>query len=146
MLLFEGIISGLTAGILMGLISHAGFRAGIFKSSLFIIDGTFIQYILRLKSGEGKAVLPGIPVHLLTSVSFGIGYAVLISFFKLNPLNILLIALYTFILWLSMLLIALPVAGQGFLGKKLGPLTWLEQMVLHVVFGIGLWWTLYLFL
>lgn len=24
--------------------------------------------------------------------------------------------------------------------------TWLEQMVLHVVFGIGLWWTLYLFL
>jgi hypothetical protein len=144
--LFEGVVSGLAAGILMGLISHAGFKAGIFKSSLFIIDGTFIQHILRLKSEEKKAVLLGIPVHLLTSVSFGIGYAVLISLFKLDLLNGWLIALYTFMLWLSMLFMALPAAGQGFLGSRLGPITWLEQMVLHVIFGIGLWGMLYLIL
>jgi len=144
MLLFEGIVSGLAAGILMGLISHAGFKAGIFKSSLFIIDGTFIQHILRLKREAKKAMLLGIPVHLLTSVSFGIGYVILISLFKLDLLNRWLIALYIFMLWLSMLFVALPTAGQGLLGRKLGSLTWLEQMVLHVVFGIGLWGIFYL--
>jgi hypothetical protein len=54
-----------------------------------------------------------------------------------------LIAFYVFLLWLSMLFVALPIAGQGFLGIKLGPVTWIEQMVLHVVFGIGLWGALY---
>ncbi len=42
-----------------------------------------------------------------------------------------------------MLFMALPVAGQGLLGKNLGALTWLEQIALHIVFGIGLWSALY---
>jgi hypothetical protein len=144
MLLFEGIVSGLSAGILMGLISHAGFKAGIFKSSLFIIDGSFVQHLMRLERNAKKAVLLGIPVHLFTSVSFGIGYVILISLFKLDFLNRWLIALYVFMLWLSMLFVALPTAGQGLFGRKLGSLTWLEQMVLHVIFGIGLWGIIYL--
>jgi hypothetical protein len=142
--LFEGILSGLVAGILMGLISHAGFKAGIFNSSLFIIDGAFAQHLMRLRRNAKKAVLLGIPVHLLTSVSFGIGYVILISLFKLDLLNRWLIALYVFMLWLSMLFVALPTAGQGVFGRKLGSLTWLEQMILHVIFGIGLWGVIYL--
>ena len=144
MLFLEGIVSGLVAGTLMGLISHAGFKLGIFKSSLFIIDGTFVQRILRLKHQAKQAVVLGIPVHLATSMSFGIGYVMPVTIFSLNLLNAWLIMFYTFILWLSMLFVALPTAGQGFLGKKLGPLTWLEQMILHIVFGIGLWGALYL--
>jgi hypothetical protein len=142
--LFDGVAAGLAAGILMGLISHTGFKSGIFKSSLFIIDGTFVQYILRQKREAKKAVLLGIPVHLLTSVSFGIGYVVPITIIKLDLLNAQLIALYVFMLWISMLFIALPTAGQGLLGRNLGSLTWLEQIVLHIIFGIGLWGTLYL--
>ena len=141
--LFKGIVAGLVAGMLMGLISHACFKAGIFRSSLFIIDGTFVQNILRLERNEHKAVLIGIPVHLLTSISFGIGYAMPVSILKLNLLNGWLIAFYTFLLWLSMLFIALPTAGQGVLGKKLGTSTWLEQTVLHVIFGFGLWGALH---
>lgn len=141
--LFEGIVSGLTAGILMGLISHAGFTAGIFKSSILIIDGSFVQHKLRLKHEANKAVLLGIPVHLLTSISFGIGYVVPVSLLKLDLLNGYFIALYCFMLWLSMLFVALPIAGQGFLGRRLGPVIWIEQMLLHVVFGIGLWGVLY---
>jgi hypothetical protein len=146
MLLFEGVLSGLAAGILMGLISHAGFKAGIFKSSIFIVDGMFVLQRAGLQYNENKAVLFGIPVHLLTSVSFGLAYAVLTGIMKLEAINTLLIALYVFMLWLSMLFVALPVAGQGFLGRRLGAQTWLEQMVLHVVFGIGLWGTLYFLL
>lgn len=144
MLLFEGVVSGLVAGTLMGLISHAGFKLGIFKSSLFIIDGTFVQRILRLKHEAKQAVVLGIPVHLATSMSFGIGYVIPGAIFKLDLLNAWLIVFYTFILWLSMLFVALPTAGQGFIGRKLDSLTWLEQMVLHFVFGFGLWGFLFL--
>jgi hypothetical protein len=143
MFVLEGLVAGLKAGILMGLTSHAGFKVGIFKSSILIIDGTFVQHILNLKYDKKSAVLYGIPVHLFTSVSFGVTYALLISILKLNPMNGWLIALYVFLLWLSMLFVALPTAGQGFFGKSLGPLTWLEQLVLHIIFGIGLWGTLY---
>jgi hypothetical protein len=144
--LFDGVAAGLAAGILMGLISHAGFRSGIFKSSLFVIDGTFVQHILRQEREVKKAVLLGIPVHLFTSVSFGIGYVVPATILKLDLFNAQLIALYVFILWLSMLFVALPIAGQGILGRRLSSLIWLEQLVLHVVFGIGLWITLYVLL
>jgi hypothetical protein len=142
--LFEGAVSGIAAGILMGLISHTGFKAGIFKSSIFIIDGMFVLQRAGFKYKENKAALFGIPVHLFTSVSFGLAYAVLIGILKLELADGWLIALYVFMLWLSMLFVALPTAGQGFLGKRLGPFTWLEQLALHIVFGIGLWVTLYL--
>jgi hypothetical protein len=142
--LFEGVVSGLAAGILMGLISHAGFKAGIFKSSILIIDGMFVLQRAGFKYKGNKVILLGIPVHLFTSVSFGLTYAMLIGIMKLQLLNRLLIAIYIFMLWLSMLFVALPIAGQGFIGKRLGPFTWLEQFVLHIVFGIGLWASLYL--
>ena len=46
--------------------------------------------------------------------------------------------------WLvaAMLAVALPVAGQGFMGKKIRSSVWLEQLVLHVIFGFSLWWAL----
>jgi hypothetical protein len=143
--LFDGVVSGLAAGILMGLISHIGFKSGIFRSSIFIIDGTYVQKILRLKQEADKALLLGVPVHLFTSMSFGIGYVVPVSLFKLDLLNGWLTAFYVFILWLSMLFVALPTAGQGVWGRKLGSVTWIEQMALHMVFGVGLWGVLYLF-
>jgi hypothetical protein len=115
----------------------------IFRSSLFIIDGTFVQNILRLERNEHKAVLIGIPVHLFTSLSFGLGYVTPGSILKLDLLNGWLIAFYTLLLWLSMLFVALPTAGHGLLGKKLGTSTWLDQMVLHIIFGFGLWGVLY---
>ena len=141
--LFEGVVSGLTAGILMGMISHTGFKAGIFKSSIFIIDGMFVQQKAGLKYNEQQAILFGVPVHLFTSITFGLVYAVLISIMKLELLNGWLIALYVCLLWFSMLFIALPTAGHGFLGRRLGSFAWLEQLVLHVIFGIGLWCMLY---
>ena len=144
--LFEGPISGLAAGILMGLISHAGFKAGIFKSSIFIIDGMFVLQRSGLKYNGNKAALFGIPVHLFTSASFGLAYAVIVSILKVKPINGWLIALYVLMLWVSMLFVALPIAGQGSLGRRLGPVTWLEQLALHIVYGIGLWGALYFFL
>jgi hypothetical protein len=49
----------------------------------------------------------------------------------------LAVTVYVFILWLAMLAVALPIAGQGFMGKKIRSSVWLEQLVLHVIFGFS---------
>jgi hypothetical protein len=41
-----------------------------------------------------------------------------------------------------MLFVALPIAGQGSFGKKVGNSVWLEQLFLHAVFGVAFWWAL----
>jgi uncharacterized membrane protein YagU involved in acid resistance len=117
---------------------------GIFKSSILVIDGMFVQQRAGFNYGKQHVLLFGVPVHLFTSISFGLAYAVLIGILKLELVDGWQIALYVFMLWLSMLFVALPIAGEGSLGKRLGPFTWLEQLALHIVFGIGLWATLYL--
>jgi hypothetical protein len=76
-LLYHGFLSGLVAGIAMGLISHAACGIGIFKSSLFMIDGSFVLKSLRMQYSEVRSVVLGIPVHLLTSISFGLAYGLL---------------------------------------------------------------------
>ncbi len=143
-ILFDGVLSGLAAGTVMGLISHAAFRLGIFKSSLFIIDGSFTLKSLGMKHGETRSVVLGMPVHLFTSISFGLGYAILAEILGIEPANVWMISMYVFLLWLSMLFVALPVSGSGILGKRLGATTWFEQLILHAVFGIVLWYALHL--
>jgi len=44
-----------------------------------------------------------------------------------------------------MIFFALPVAGQGLLGKRAAASAWYEQLVLHAVFGTLLWAGLGLF-
>lgn len=141
-LLYEGLMSGLAAGILMGLISHIGFRVAAFKSSLLIIDGSFALRKLRLQDDEKRSALLGIPVHLVTSISFGLSYAVLVRVLNMEPTSVWVVTGYVFMLWLAMLFIALPIAGHGPFGRKLGPTTWFEQLLLHIIFGIVLWYTL----
>ena len=136
-----GIKAGVAAAVLMGIVSEVGYRIGLFKSSLFLVDGSFF---LRLTGkGEGKGqYLAGIPIHLFTGAVFGAIYMVGTGLFGLNPLSPALVSLYFFLLWLSMLLIALPVAGQGIMGRKASPRTWFEQLLLHIVFGVGYYYSL----
>ncbi len=128
----------------MGLISHTGFRVGAFKSSLLIIDGSFAIKMLGMHYDEPRAVRFGIPIHLATSVSFGIAYTVLTTLLKVEPTYYWSVVVFIFMLWISMLFLALPIAGHGLLGRRLSPDTWFEQLILHVIFGIVLWGTLHL--
>jgi hypothetical protein len=139
--LISGIMAGIAAAILMGIASEIGYRMGLFKSSLFLIDGSFFLRFTGKKTGEGQ-YLAGIPIHLLTGAVFGAIYVAVTDFFGLNPLQPGLVGLYFFLLWLSMLFIALPIAGQGMLGRKASPRTWLEQLFLHVIFGVGYYYSL----
>ena len=142
MLVFQGIISGLFGGILMGVVSEAFYRFGFFKSSIFIIDGSFVKRFMKRRDDKINTYLFGIPAHLMTSISFGLIYMVATYILKLDPHSILILWSYVTVLWISMLFVALPVAGQGFLGKKGGKFAWIEQLVLHIVYGIGLWFSL----
>jgi len=84
----------------------------------------------------------GIPIHLVTSALFGAVYFGIIEGLELNSQSAQVIAPYVFCLYLAMLLIALPVAGQGMLGRRISRSAWAEQLIFHVVFGIGFWWAL----
>ncbi len=135
--IFQGVFAGFMAGVLMGLASEILYRLKIFKSSLLLVDGMFFVRSLKIKSSDAALYSAGMPIHLITSSIFGGIYIILSAIFKINALSPYAVSFYFFIMWLSMLFIALPVAGQGVFGKKLHNLTWLEQLILHVIFGLA---------
>jgi hypothetical protein len=133
--LSQGIVAGVLAGIVMGIACEAAYGLRVFRSSLFQIDGRFV---LKSPSGHGpmaKVYGVGIVVHLVTSGVFGGAYVFLVDFLGIEGLSVRVMAAYFILLWLSMLFVALPVAGHGLLGRKTNPAAWWEQLVLHVVFG-----------
>ncbi len=134
-LLVNGFIAGLIAGFVMGLCSEIGFRLGLFRASLARIDGTFAGNIMGHRLGFAQLYVIGAVMHLITSAVFGAIFGLLVFVLGVRA-DLPLLACYVFLLWLSMLCTALPIAGQGFMGKRLGPYTWLEQLVLHIIYGI----------
>ncbi len=129
-----GFLAGMAAGLIMGIASDLAFRARSFRSSLFVIDGSFFIRTTGIKGGTKLVYLAGISIHLFTSGFFGAVYAIASSVLGLPASSILPVAVYVFLLWLSMLFIALPVSGQGFLGRRSGGSAWLEQLILHILF------------
>ena len=142
MWLAEGVAAGVIAGAFMVIVSEVGYRWGVFKSSLIIIDGSFALSRLKMKDNEVAIYALGVPVHLVTSAVFGLVYSLFPRFLDFNAREIYALAPYVFFLWLAMLFAALPIAGQGILGKKSGRFAWLEQLIIHAVFGVGFWWAL----
>ena len=142
MWLAEGVAAGVIAGVFMVVVSEVGHRLGVFKSSLIVIDGSFAISRLKVKDNKLAIYALGIPVHLVTSAVFGLVYSLFPRFLDFDAKEIYALAPYVFFLWLAMLLTALPIAGQGILGRKSGRFTWLEQLVIHAVFGVGFWWAL----
>ena len=140
--LLTGAVAGVLAGAIMGILSQLGYRAGYVKSHLIAIDGAFVLRTLRRGTGPRAVYVAGVLTHLVTSAVFGAAYLGIASVAGVNPRQALPVALYTSALWLAMLVVALPVAGQGFLGRRLRSPVWLEQLVLHVIFGTGLWWAI----
>jgi len=44
---FEGIMAGLIAGILMGIANEIGYRLGLLRSNLVIVDGSFALRLMN---------------------------------------------------------------------------------------------------
>ena len=136
--IIAGFLAGAAAGIIMGVISHILFKMHVFKSSLIVVDGSFLFRVIGRKASSGIVATAGLVVHLVTSAVFGALYFVATGILGIDPTDAAwsfpLIVLYVAILWLSMLFIALPIAGQGVLGRRSGRYAWLEQLLLHAVF------------
>jgi len=134
-----GFVSGAAAGVVMGLLSDLFFRLRIFRSSLVVIDGSFLFRTLKLRVGTQLIYGAGLFIHLMTSGVFGAIYVLAGSLLGLNAMTIgsfTAVSLYVALLWLSMLFIALPVAGEGLFGSRSGSFTWLEQLILHAIFSL----------
>lgn len=137
-LLTIGFVCGAVSGIAMGLLSDVLFRLKIFRSSLLVIDGSFFFRTLKMGGTPQLVYGAGLIIHLITSGVFGALYilaGMLLGLSAVTVGSLMAISVYIALLWLSMLFVALPVAGEGFLGRKSGSFTWLEQLILHVVFA-----------
>jgi hypothetical protein len=146
--LLTGLLAGALSGALMGLFSHILFRVGLFHSSLIIIDGSFFFRVLKRQPSSAIISGAGLGIHLLTSALFGGFYMAGAAFLGLDPVvvrSFIPISIYTGFLWLSMLFMALPIAGQGVLGRKSSPYSWLEQLILHGIFAVTYYLSLGLF-
>jgi hypothetical protein len=142
MILVPYLLAGLVGGVLMGFVSEIGYRLKLFQMGLITTDGAFAAKMFGLKTAPKIIYSLGIPIHLATGVAFGLGYGILCLVFALEPQVLSTLVIYTFFLWLCMLLIALPIAGQGFMGHKAGRRVWWEQFLVHLLFGAGFWWAL----
>ena len=145
MWIMSGILAGLIAGICMGIATELGYRLNLIKANLIYIDGSFAARILKIKQTTPVKYVLGILFHCFMGAFFGLFYTALAFYFRFDPRMIPLLASYVALLWIVMLFFAMPVAGQGFMGKIGGSLVWLEQLAVHIVFGIALWWALGLF-
>lgn len=139
MTVFEFILAAVIAGIAMAALTELGYRLGMIKANLLLIDGEFALKMAGAGAGQPLVYVVGVVVHLVTSAVFGAAYCVITRLLNVDPVNVAVIAAYVFLLWLSMLFFALPVAGQGLLGRRAAASAWYEQLVLHVVFGGVLW-------
>jgi len=142
MWLVEGLVAGLIAGILMGIATVIGDRLGLLKANLVIVDGSFALRLMNRSENNVAIYSLGIVIHLVSSAVFGVIYVILAKLFGFDTRLMLVIIVYVFVLWIAMLLVALPVAGQGIMGKKISGVVWVEQLVLHTIFGLGFWWAL----
>jgi hypothetical protein len=141
----NGILAGLIAGICMGIATELGYRLNLIKANLIHIDGSFAARLLKIKPTMIIKYVLGILFHCFMGAFFGLFYAALAFYFQFDLRMILFLAPYVILLWLIMLFFAMPVAGQGFMGRKGGRQVWLEQLAVHIVFGIALWWAIGLF-
>lgn len=138
--IITGFLSGAAAGIIMGIVSHVLHKFRIFTSSLIVVDGSFFFRTLGIQARPGMVAVTGLVIHLVTSGVFGAIYFIATAVIGIAPQeaasSYLLIGLYIGILWLSMLFIALPIAGEGILGRRSGRHSWFEQLMLHIIFFI----------
>ena len=138
----EIVASAVIAGAFMALAAELARALGISSSSLILTDGEFAVRMIGRSSLRVLSYVAGTTIHLGTSAVFGAIYYGIVCGLDLTPYSVKVIAPYVFALWLAMLFTALPVAGQGILGRKAGRLAWLEQMALHAIFGVSFWWAL----
>ena len=142
MWIINGILAGLIAGIIMGCVSQFGYGLGILKSHLIVVDGEFALHQIKQNTTTLAVYVVGVIIHLITSIVFGVIYVLVANLAGIDLRTVWAITLYVLILWLAMLFMALPIAGQGFMGSKISRYAWLEQLVLHIIFGFSFWWAL----
>ncbi|MEN6622237.1 MAG: hypothetical protein ABFD50_11875 [Smithella sp.] len=145
MTVIEVTTAAVIAGITMAILTGIGYRLGMIKANLLIIDGEFALNLAGIRARQPLVSIIGTIVHLVTSAVFGAVYFALTYLFAFDPANAIVLAAYVFLLWLAMLFVALPAAGQGLMGRRAAASTWYEQLLLHAVFGFVLWTGLSLF-
>lgn len=139
MSVFQVVCAAVIAGICMALATEAGYRIGIIRGNLIHVDGEFALKRMGRELSPGLVYLVGAVTHLVASAAFGLVLWIIAEVIDVEANSVGLLAAYVFLLWLAMMFAALPVAGQGVLGRRLAGSVWIEQFFLHIVFFFGMW-------
>ena len=119
------VFAAVIAGALMAVATEAGYRLGIIRGNLLQVDGEFALNRIGIQPTSGLVYAAGMVVHLVTSAIFGMVLYAISKVFDVDATSIKIVGPYVFVLWLAMLFSALPVAGQGFMGRKLANSVWM---------------------
>jgi hypothetical protein len=147
-LLIAGAIAGMVAGVMMAMyamIASATFLGqGIFTplygiASPLLGPGSMMQSMkLGLYWTTGPALL-GLLIHMLWAALFGMVFALLVSFLRVQGMMVLVAGLiYGLVVLLLMSFVVLPIVGAGGMPSTVG---WPSFVVEHLIFGmvLGLW-------
>ena len=127
--IFAGIIAGLGMAAAMGL----GEKLDVFKINLPWIDG---QFFFKDRFDNRITYVLGLLIHLVTSISFAIGYVLFRMYLVPNWTWTMAGMAWTVILWFLFGLTVAPVTGFGLFGSKSGKWAWFELLITHGVYGI----------
>ena len=84
--------------------------------------------------GSGERL--GLLIHLVTSISFAIGYVLFRMYLVPDWRWTMAGVVWTVILWFLFGLTVSPVTGFGLFGSKAGKWAWFELLITHCVYGI----------
>ena len=124
-----GIIAGFGMAVAMGL----GTWLGLFKINLPLVDGKFF---FKEKFDLHTTYFLGLFIHLMTSISFAIGYVLFRTYLVPDWSWPLAGTVWTIVLWFRFGITVSPVTGYGLFGSKAGKWVWFELLVTHGVYGV----------
>lgn len=138
-------MNNITRGIVAGLV------ATIVLSILMVLKGMMglmpeVNAIAMLSGmAEARAGMPGTPVtgwilhFLIGAVLWGGLFAILNDKIP-GGTQIVKGIVFSFIAWLLMMIVVMPMAGAGVFGLNIGMQAAVATLVLHIIFGAALGW------
>ncbi len=141
--IINGIFLGAVVGLIIALpvIISEIFRRG--KNLPLIVD---IETIGDKKNTPMEVFVMSLLAHEAMAMLFGGLYMGLVDAgIYFHDFTARSLATYAFLFWILIGAIVCPLISLGFFGRREGRWVWLELLIAHHLFGLGLWFAIRLF-
>ncbi|GAA5524668.1 hypothetical protein Maes01_01225 [Microbulbifer aestuariivivens] len=127
----QGLIAGFWATVVLSMIMVMKAMMGLMPNMNPIAD---IVHVFDMFTGMQAGMMVGWLGHFfIGTVAWGILYSLLVN--KLPGGGLMKGLIFGAIAWMAMMVIFMPLAGQGFFGMKEGIMAMMATLMLHMVYG-----------